>query len=101
VSVVLAQLVGPTARVVALDRDPAAADAARANAARAGADNVSVGVGDAYESGVDHGSVDVVMIRHVLAHNGGLEEEMVAHAASLVRPGGSVYLVDADLTAMR
>src|SRR4051794_1819993 len=49
VSVVLAQLVGPTGRVVAVDRDPAAADAARANAARAWADNVAVGVGDAYE----------------------------------------------------
>ncbi|MDP9071631.1 MAG: hypothetical protein M3N68_10220 [Actinomycetota bacterium] len=44
--------------------------------------------------GSHDGAVDVVMVRHVLAHNGPLEEVIVAHAASLVRPGGSVYLAD-------
>jgi hypothetical protein len=43
----------------------------------------------------------VVMLRHVLAHNGGAEEAIVAHLATLLRPGGCLYLVDADLTAIR
>ena len=41
------------------------------------------------------------MLRHVLAHNGGAEDAIVAHLAALVRPGGCVYLVDVDGTAMR
>ena len=41
------------------------------------------------------------MLRHVLAHNGGAEDAIVAHLATLVRPGGCLYLVDADLTAIR
>jgi len=41
------------------------------------------------------------MIRHVLAHNGGREAAIVGHAATLVRPGGHVYLVDIDMTAFR
>jgi hypothetical protein len=41
------------------------------------------------------------MLRHVLAHNGGAEDAIVAHLATLVRPGGCLYLVDADGTAFR
>ena len=41
------------------------------------------------------------MLRHVLAHNGGAEDAIVTHLATLVRPGGCVYLVDVDGTAMR
>ena len=41
------------------------------------------------------------MLRHVLAHNGGAEDAIVAHLATLLRPGGCLYLVDADLTAIR
>ncbi len=41
------------------------------------------------------------MLRHVLAHNGGAEEAIVAHLATRLRPGGCLYLVDADLTAIR
>jgi hypothetical protein len=37
----------------------------------------------------------------VLAHNGGAEQRIVDHLATLVRPGGAVYLVDVDLTALR
>lgn len=73
----------------------------RAAVERAGVDNVSVQLGEAHDTGLTPAAVDVVMIRHVLAHNGGREEAVVAHAASLVRPGGSVYLVDIDATAVR
>ena len=41
------------------------------------------------------------MLRHVLAHNGGAEDAIVAHLATLVRPGGCLYLVDTDGTAIR
>jgi hypothetical protein len=41
------------------------------------------------------------MLRHVLAHNGGGEGEIVAHLATLLRPGGCLYLIDADGTAIR
>src|SRR3712207_7951330 len=33
--------------------------------------------------------------------NGGREQAIVDHLASLVRPGGTVYLVDVDATALR
>ena len=99
VSGVLAGLVGPGGRVVAVDREPEAVAAARAAASAVG--NVSVEVGDANNTGIAPGSVDVVMIRHVLAHNGPLLESIVSHAASLVRPGGWVYLADVEASALR
>ncbi|HEV2760787.1 MAG TPA: methyltransferase domain-containing protein [Acidimicrobiales bacterium] len=101
ISGVLARLVGPSGHVVAVDREPTAVEAARAAAAHVGVGNVSFQLGEAQDSGIAPGSVDVVMIRHVLAHNGGLEQAVVAHAASLVRPGGSVYLVDIEATGLR
>lgn len=96
VSVVLARLVGPAGRVLAVDRDNNAVKAARARA-----DNVYVRVGEAHDTGIAPASVDVVMIRHVLAHNGGLEEEIVAHAATSARPGGYVYLADIEASGLR
>lgn len=101
ISVVLARLVGPGGRVWAVDREADAREAALAAAGRAGVDNVTVREGDAHDTGLAPGSVDTVMIRHVLAHNGGLEEAIVDHAATLVRPGGCVYLVDIEASAMR
>ena len=101
VSAVLARLVGPSGSVRAVDRDADVVEAARATARMAGVDNVTFGVAEAGESGIPPGSVDLVMIRHVLAHNGGGEQAIVDHAASLVRPGGAVYLVDVDMLAIR
>jgi SAM-dependent methyltransferase len=99
VSSVLARLVSPGGRVLAVDADPEAAETARAVMAREGAHDVSVTVGEAHDTGIAPGSVDVVMIRHVLGHNRALEQAIVTHAASLVRPGGSVYLVDTHVEA--
>ncbi|MGH9225714.1 MAG: methyltransferase domain-containing protein, partial [Acidimicrobiales bacterium] len=93
--------VGPAGSVRAVDADSGAVDAARMAASRAGVDNVTVEVGDATDTGIPPASADVVMIRHVLAHNGGREQAIVDHAATLVRPGGSVYLVDVDQSAIR
>lgn len=101
ISVVLADLVGPAGHVWAVDRGAEAREAATAAARRAGVENVTVTAGDADGTGLAPGSVDVVMIRHVLAHNGGREEAIVGHAASLVRAGGCVYLVDIEGAAVR
>src|SRR5207244_2581881 len=67
----------------------------------AGVTNVELREGEATATGIEPGSVDVAVMRHVLAHNGGREQAIVDRLASLVRPGGHVYLVDVDLTGMR
>lgn len=97
----LARLVGPTGRVHAVDQDPQALALAREAAEAAGVTNIITSEGSATATGLGEGSVDVVMMRHVLAHNGGSEQAIVEHLATLVRPGGAVYLVDSESQAMR
>jgi FkbM family methyltransferase len=101
VSAALARVVGPSGQVYAVDSNPEALDHARRLLAEAGVGNVEVWEGGASDTGLTKRSVDVVMMRHVLAHNGGHEQEIVNHLASLLRPGGFVYLLDIDATAMR
>jgi predicted O-methyltransferase YrrM len=100
-SVELARLVAPSGRVIAIEREAEARAAAQQLIAMAGADNVELREGTATDTGLPPASIDVAMMRHVLAHNGGDEQRIVDHLASLVRSGGAVYLVDVDLTAMR
>ena len=95
---VLAERVGPHGRVDGVDADPVAVSAAQEEVA--GLSQVGVARGDASATGLEPASYDVVMCRHVLAHNGGRERAIVEHLVSLVRPGGAVYLVDADLATM-
>jgi SAM-dependent methyltransferase len=97
----LPDAVTPTGRVTAIDADPAAVAAATALVGASALRNVAVHRGRAEQTGLPVGSYDVVMLRHVLAHNGGGEDTIVAHLASLLRPGGCLYLVDADGTVMR
>jgi hypothetical protein len=40
-------------------------------------------------------------MRHVLAHNGGREQQIVDHLATLLRPGGCLYLVDIEYQGVR
>lgn len=89
---VLAAEVGPDGQVTGVDGDPAAVAAARAYTS--GLDTVSVREGSATATGLEPGAYDVVTVRHVLAHNGGAEQEIVSHLAGLLRPGGCLYLVD-------
>ncbi len=100
--VTLAELVGPTGHVVGVDADRTAVTAARAAlaAARFGAPVApgEVRHGRAESTGLPPASVDTVVLRHVLAHNGRAAQRIVDHLATLVRPGGHVYLVDVDLT---
>jgi SAM-dependent methyltransferase len=100
-SVVLASVVGSTGRVIGVERDEQALLAGRSVIAAAGVTNVELRRADATDTGLAAGSVDVVVMRHVLAHNGPDEQRIVDHVAGLVRPGGHVFLVDIDGTAVR
>ena len=100
-SVVMAEVVGPSGRVIGVERDESALAAARVVLEQSGAGNVELRQAAADATGLDPGSCDVVVMRHVLAHNGQTEQAIVDHIATLVRPGGCVYLVDADLTGSR
>lgn len=101
ISVELARRVGRGGHVVAVERDESAIAAAREVIRQSGVDNVDLRDGDAAATGISRSSVDVVMMRHVLAHNGGREQAIVDHLVTLVRPGGTVYLADVDVTAIR
>lgn len=100
--VTLAEVVGPTGEVVGVDADPAAVAAARAALATARLGGAvapgTVRHGRAESTGLPPASVDTVVLRHVLAHNGPAAQRIVDHLAMLARPGGHVYLLDVDLT---
>lgn len=91
----LAQEVGSQGRADGVDLDPVAVAAAGDEIG--GLPQASVRGGDAADTGLPAGAYDLVMCRHVLAHNGGRETEIVAHLASLAGPGGAVYLADVDV----
>jgi SAM-dependent methyltransferase len=95
----LASAVGLGGRATGVDLDPDAV--AHAGRRVAGLPQAATRVGAADATGLPPGEADVVMCRHVLAHNGGREAAIVGHLASLARPGGAVYLVDVDLTGQR
>jgi SAM-dependent methyltransferase len=101
VSVLVAEIVGPTGRVIGIEPDETARAAAHRLIAEAGVGNVEVRPGTATSTGIPPATVDVAMLRHVLGHNGPHEQEIVDHLAALVCPGGSVYLIDVDGTALR
>jgi SAM-dependent methyltransferase len=97
----MASVVGPSGRVIGIEPDPASFSAAQQLIARTGVENVEILQGSATDSTLAPGSVDVAVMRLVLAHNQPAEQELVDQLARLVRPGGSVYLVDVDGTAVR
>ena len=96
ISAVIAQVVAPGGQVWGVDRDPDALDIGRATDG-----SIRFERGDATASGLEPGGFDAVMMRHVLAHNGGREQAIVDHLATLVRPGGCVYLADVEASGLR
>lgn len=96
----LTEVVGPAGSVVGVDADEQAVETAVALLAATGRTNAEVRVGRADDTGLPAGSFDVVVLRHVLAHNGGREHRIVEHLVRLVRPDGHVYLVDMDSAAV-
>ena len=101
VTVLLGRRVEPGGRVVGVDSDRSALAAARRLASDSGSGNVVFSEGDAASTALPPGTFDVVMMRHVLGHNGERQQAIVDHLRSLLRPGGCVYLVDSDLTGVR
>jgi SAM-dependent methyltransferase len=97
----LATIVGDGGEAVGVDADPEAVAIATQVLEHGGLRHGSAHVGQADATGLAPRSFDVVVMRHVLAHNGGAEQRIVDHLATLVRPGGCVYLVDVDGTASR
>lgn len=94
----LARTVGTGGRVLGIDAAEDALSAATALLADSGITNASVRWGRAESTEVPIGSVDAVVLRHVLAHNGGAEQRIVDHLGGLLRPGGHLLLVDTDTT---
>jgi FkbM family methyltransferase len=98
-SVCMARVVGPSGRVIGIEPDAAALSTAAQLISQAGVENVEIREASATDSTLAPGSVDVAVMRHVLAHNQRSEQQMVDQLVQLVSPGGSVYLVDVDGTA--
>jgi SAM-dependent methyltransferase len=97
----LARLVAPDGIAVGVERDPEARAVAGQLLTATGLKQISVIEGEAGATGLETSSFDTVMVRQVLMHNGGREERIVAHLASLLRPGGHLYLIEADIPAFR
>lgn len=95
----IVESVGATGRVIGVDGVPTTVAQAQTLVDANGWPNVTVQAGRADDTGLEPGSVDTVMMRHVLAHNGPKEQAIVDHLATLVKPGGHVYLVDIDGSA--
>ncbi|MFC4463024.1 class I SAM-dependent methyltransferase [Streptomyces xiangluensis] len=101
IAVRLAEKAGPDGAVWAVDQDEGALSVASALAEKAGV-RVHTATGSADATGLPAGTFDLVMLRHVLAHNGGREQAIVDHLATLARPGGgAVYLDDIDAGSFR
>lgn len=99
--VVLADVVGPEGSVTGVEPNAIARAAALEEIGRSGRGNARVVEGSGTATTLDEGTFDVVMIRHVLFHVGDTLQAVVDHAVALLRPGGHLYTVDVDLTALR
>jgi SAM-dependent methyltransferase len=97
----LAKMVGPQGWVDGVERDEIARQTAAAIMSAEGVTNARVNEGLATATGLTPETYDLIMIRHVLVHNGGDAEAIVAHLVSLLRPGGHLFMVESDLSAIR
>jgi SAM-dependent methyltransferase len=85
----LAGLVGPTGKVVGVERSDDAVRRARQFVADQGLDNVEVRAADGRHTGLDRDAFDLVTSRLVLV-NVPQPEELVAEAVAIAKPGGVV-----------
>ena len=97
----IAQIVGPDGLAVGVEPGEEARAAARAELDTHGLEHVEVREGNGEDTGLESGAWDCVVMRHVLTHTGDAAESIVAHLASLLAPGGHLYLVDVDLDSSR
>jgi SAM-dependent methyltransferase len=94
----LSERVGPSSRVVGVERNPDAVALARQLVADRGLGNVDVLEGDARSTGLPRASFDLATSRLVLV-NVPDPAEIVAEAVALVKPGGWVAFHEADYVA--
>jgi ubiquinone/menaquinone biosynthesis C-methylase UbiE len=94
----LAERVGPTGKVVGVERSEDSVNRARKLVAERSLGNIEVLHVDARYTGLARSSFDFVTARLVLV-NVPAPEEIVAEAAALVRPGGTVAFHEADAVA--
>ena len=80
-------------RAIGIDQSREMLALARANLARAGIDNAEIRQGDMYALPFDADSFDVVTIHHVL-HYADDPAAALSEAARVVKPGGTVLVVD-------
>ncbi len=97
----IGHLVGPGGRAAGVEPGAEARAAARQELDGAGLGFVEVREGRGDATGLEAGAWDCVMVRHVLVHTGAAATGIVAHLATLLAPGGHLYLVDVDLDGAR
>ncbi len=96
----LAQAVGPSGKVLALDVEPSLVEHMRERAAGAGLSNVEAKVVDPADPGLPPASVDRILIVNTWHHIA----DRSAYAAKLARalkPGGELHVVDFDVDSPR
>lgn len=91
----LSERVGPTGRVVGLEREPRFVATARVEVARRGLNNVTVNEGDALTKNFAPESFDLVHERLVLL-NVPQRETLLAEMMALLRPSGTIVLQEVD-----
>jgi SAM-dependent methyltransferase len=94
----LADLVGPTGQVTALERSDEALDLARGEASRRGTTNVEFAVGNVQALDLEDASFDVVHAHQVLQH---VDDPVAAlrQMKRVCRPGGVVAARESDYSA--
>ena len=97
VTLLVADVVGPTGQVIGVDRAPEAVATARARAASLGLQQVTVV--ESTIDALDLPPVDAVVGRFVLMHQAA-PADVLARAARLVRPGGVVAMMESHLDAL-
>jgi SAM-dependent methyltransferase len=101
----LASRTAPAGRLVGVDESGPAVTAARQLAGQI--DQLDLGVriqivqARAHATGLALGTFDVVFIRNLLLHNGASASAILEHSHLLLRPGGHLFCVEADITRLQ
>jgi ubiquinone/menaquinone biosynthesis C-methylase UbiE len=96
----LAERVGPTGRVVAIDNSPTMLAMTQQRAQRLGvADSIEIHEGDAVSLPLADGALDFVIASQIYAYVSDIPRAL-AEAYRVLRPGGRIVIVDSDLATL-